>query len=70
MSERQYLADLLLRLRLSSHALKKFTENADATDLFFSRISFFLVLQLDIGFLSDCICAYTAQDRTGPAPRR
>ena len=29
---------MLLHLRLSPHALKKFTDNADATDLFFSRI--------------------------------
>ena len=26
---------MLLHLRLSAHALKKFTDNADATDLFF-----------------------------------
>ena len=31
---------MLLRLRLSPHALKEFTDNADATDFIFSRISF------------------------------
>ena len=62
LSGRQYHIVVLLRLRLSPHALKRFTDKADATDLFFSRISFNLTLPLDIGFLSDCICAYTAQD--------
>ena len=54
--------NMLLRLRLSPHALKEFTDNTDATDFIFSRISFNLTLPLDIGFLSDCICACTAQD--------
>ena len=31
--------------------------------LSFSRISFYLVLPLDIGFTADCFCAYTALDR-------
>ena len=53
---------MLIRLRLSAHALKKFTDNADATDFIFSRILFLLVLPLDIGFTTDCICAYTALD--------
>ena len=53
---------MLLHLRLSPHALKKFTDNADATDLFFSQILFLLVLPLDIGFTTDCFCAYTALD--------
>ena len=30
--------NMLLRLRLSPHALKEFTDNADATDFIFSRI--------------------------------
>ena len=30
--------------------------------LSFSRILFLLVLPLDIGFTTDCFCAYTAQD--------
>ena len=30
--------------------------------LSFSRISFYLVLPLDIGFTADCFCAYTALD--------
>ena len=30
--------NMLLRLRLSPHALKKFTDNTDATDFIFSRI--------------------------------
>ena len=29
---------VLLRLRLSPHALKRFTDNPDATDFIFSRI--------------------------------
>ena len=41
---------------------KSITDNADATDLFFSRISFNLVLPLNIWFTTDCICTYTAQD--------
>ena len=53
---------MLLHLRLSPHALKKITDNADATDFIFSRILFLLVLPLDIGFTTDCICAYTALD--------
>ena len=53
---------MLLHLRLSAHALKKFTDNADATDFIFSQILFLLVLPLDIGFTTDCICAYTALD--------
>ena len=53
---------MLLHLRLSAHALKKFTDNADATDFIFSRILFLLVLPVDIGFTTDCICAYTARD--------
>ena len=53
---------MLLRLRLSPHAFKKFTDNADATDFIFSRIVFLLVLPVDIGFTTDCICAYTALD--------
>ena len=53
---------MLLHLRLSPHALKKFTDNADATDFIFSQILFLLVLPLDIGFTTDCICAYTALD--------
>ena len=53
---------MLLHLRLSPHALKKFTDNADATDFIFSRILFLLVLPVDIGFTTDCICAYTALD--------
>ena len=53
---------MLLHLRLSPHALKKFTDNADATDFIFSRILFLLVLPLDIGFTTDCFCAYTALD--------
>ena len=32
--------NMLLRLRLCPHALKEFTDNVDATDFFFSRISF------------------------------
>ena len=51
---------MLLRLRLSPHALKEFTDNADATDLFFHGFNF--VLLLGIGFTTDCICAYTALD--------
>ena len=39
-----------------------FTDNADATDFIFSRILFLPVLPLDIGFTTDCICAYTALD--------
>ena len=54
---------MLLHLRLSPHALKKFTDNADATDFIFSRILFLLVLPLDIGFTADCFCAYTVLDR-------
>ena len=54
---------MLLHLRLSPHALKKFTDNADATDFIFSRILFLLVLPVDIGFTTDCFCAYTALDR-------
>ena len=38
LSGRQYHIVVLLRLRLSPHALKRFTDKADATDLFFSRI--------------------------------
>ena len=53
---------MLLHLRLSAHALKKFTDNTDATDFIFSRILFLLVLPLDIGFTTDCFCAYTALD--------
>ena len=53
---------MLLHLRLSPHALKKFTDNADATDFIFSQILFLLVLPVDIGFTTDCICAYTALD--------
>ena len=53
---------MLLRLRLSPHAFKRFTDNADATDFIFSRILFLLVLPLDIGFTTDCFCAYTALD--------
>ena len=53
---------MLLHLRLSAHALKKFTDNADATDYIFSQILFLLVLPVDIGFTTDCICAYTALD--------
>ena len=53
---------VLLRLRLSPHAFKRFTDNADATDFIFSRILFLLVLPVDIGFTTDCICAYTALD--------
>ena len=30
--------NMLLRLRLCPHALKKFTDNTDATDFIFSRI--------------------------------
>ena len=39
LSGRQYLADLLLRLRLSAHALKKVTDNTDATDFIFHRFN-------------------------------
>ena len=53
---------MLLRLRLSPHAFKRFTDNTDATDFIFSRILFLLVLPLDIGFTTDCFCAYTALD--------
>ena len=53
---------MLLRLRLSPHAFKRFTDNADATDFIFSQILFLLVLPLDIGFTTDCLCAYTALD--------
>ena len=53
---------MLLHLRLSPHALKKFTDNADATDFIFSQILFLLVLPVDIGFTTDCFCAYTALD--------
>ena len=53
---------MLLRLRLSPHALKMFTGNADATDFIFSQILFLLVLPVDIGFTTDCFCAYTALD--------
>ena len=62
MSGRQYHIVVLLRLRLSPHALKKFTDNTDATDFIFSRILFLLVLPVDIGFTTDCIYAYTALD--------
>ena len=51
---------MLLHLRLSPHALKKFTDNTDATDFIFSQILFLLVLPVDIGFTTDCFCAYTA----------
>ena len=37
---------MLLRLRLSPHALKRFTDKADATDFIFSRISFNLIFHL------------------------
>ena len=53
---------MLLHLRLSPHALKKFTDNADATDFIFSQILFLLVLLLGIRFTTDCFCAYTALD--------
>ena len=53
---------MLLHLRLSPHAFKMFTDNADATDFIFSQILFLLVLPLDIGFTTDCFCAYTALD--------
>ena len=53
---------MLLHLRLSAHAFKKFTDNADATDFIFSQILFLLVSPLDIGFTTDCFCAYTALD--------
>ena len=53
---------MLLHLRLSAHAFKMFTDNADATDFIFSRILFLLVLPLDIGFTTDCLCASTALD--------
>ena len=53
---------MLLHLRLSPNAFKRFTDNTDATDFIFSRILFLLVLPLDIGFTTDCICAYTALD--------
>ena len=53
---------MLLHLRLSPHAFKRFTDNTDATDFIFSRILFLLVLPLDIGFTTDCFCAYTALD--------
>ena len=53
---------MLIRLRLSPHAFKRFTDNADATDFIFSQILFLLVLPLDIGFTTDCFCAYTALD--------
>ena len=49
-------------LRDDHKCSKSITDNADATDLFFSRISFNLVLPLDIWFTTDCICAYAAQD--------
>ena len=51
---------MLLHFRLSAHALKKFTDNADATDFIFSQILFLLVLLLGIRFTTDCFCAYTA----------
>ena len=54
--------NMLLRLRLCPHVLKKFTDNTDATDFIFSRILFLLVLPVDIGFTTDCFCAYTALD--------
>ena len=53
---------MLLHLRLSPHAFKKFTDNADTTDFIFSQILFLLVLLLDIGFTTDCLCAYTVLD--------
>ena len=53
---------MLIRLQLSPHAFKKFTDNADATDFIFSQILFLLVLPLDIRFTTDCFCAYTALD--------
>ena len=62
LSGRQYPTDMLLHLRLSPHAFKKFTDNTDATDFIFSQILFLLVLPLDIGFTTDCFCAYTVLD--------
>ena len=62
LSGRQYPTDMLLHLRLSAHAFKMFTDNADATDFIFSRILFLLVLLLGIRFTTDCFCAYTALD--------
>ena len=59
----QYQAEFTCSsLRDDHKCSKSITDNADATDLFFSRISFNLVLPLDIWFTTDCICAYAAQD--------
>ena len=52
---------VLFRLRLSAHALKKFTDNG-YNGFYLSRISFYIVLPLDTGFITDYICACTALD--------
>ena len=49
-------------LRDDHKCSKSITDNSDATDLFFHGFHFFLVLPIDIGFTTDCFCAYTALD--------
>ena len=51
---------MLLRLRLSPPALKRFTDKPMQRILSFHGFKF--VLLLGIGFTTDCICAYTALD--------
>ena len=49
LSVRQYHIVVLLRLRLSPHALKRFTDNADATDFYlFTDLILCCYLVLDL----------------------
>ena len=56
------LLTVLFRLRLLRHVQNLSRITRMRRILSFSRISFNLVLPLDIGFTTDCICAYTALD--------
>ena len=60
---------MLLHLRLSAHALKKFTDNADATDFIFSRIfivSSWICLRLPgAGIFTDYLLLEVIQRRIG-----
>ena len=56
------LLTVLFRLRLLRHVQNLSRITRMRRILSFSRISFNPVLPLDIGFTTDCICAYTALD--------
>ena len=53
---------LLPRLWLARHVQNQSRITPMRRILSFSRILFLLVLPVDIGFTTDCICAYTALD--------